>query len=249
MSVLSIKNIAAKLVCVVCCLASVLWAGNVYALACDTLPEAYVATYSGSFKGWSIKTTQSLKFDSAKQEWAMTIMADNLIGDIKEQSIFSFDNDGDSGSKKIKSLEYIYQRKVLGRDRVQELDFDWVGNKVVASGRKSATLNLSGGELDRLNHQLLLQCDVMAGKTHFLYNVVDKDEMEVFEYKKVGEEKIETKLGVFETVIVRRQRNDDDRVTTIWFAKNKGYLMVKLLQEEKKDAEAYLLYIDSVKSN
>jgi len=219
---------------------TLLCSANVWAAVCEKAPSPYEATYAGSYKGWRIETIQKLEKDSQSKVWHMSVLADNFIGEILEESSFVF-KDG-----AVQSKSYLYQRNVLSRKRSQALDFDWKKNLVVASGKKSAEIALKGGELDRLNHQLLIQCDLRAGKESFAYQVVDKDELELFEYQLIGEEKLETKLGKLDTVILRRKREDDDRVTTIWFAKDLDFAMVKLLQEEKKDAEAYLLYIENI---
>lgn len=207
---------------------------------CASFLTPYKASYSGSYKGWRIETDRRLQFDKEKRRWKLSVVADNWLGEIKEQSSFHWQQN------EMVSQNYLYDRKVLGRHRTEKVNFNWEKKLAKASGKKSIKITLQGGELDRLNHQLLLRCALQAGEEALSYAVVDRDEVENYVYQIIGEEKLDTQLGSLDTVVVRRKRKNNDRVTTIWLAKDLDYLMVKLLQEEKKDAEAYLLYIDSM---
>jgi hypothetical protein len=152
-----------------------------------------------------------------------------------------------SPAGKIISQEYSYQKKVLVNKSNLNTLFEWPKKRAVTTGNKTGVVPLQDGEFDNLNYQLALRCDLIAGKTTFMYPVVDRDEVDHLEFKIMGEEVLETKLGKLNTVVLKRVRNNNNRITTLWFAKDRDYVMVKLLQEELKDTEAYLLYIDSLK--
>ena len=83
----------------------------------------------------------------------------------------------------------------------------------------------------------------MAEKEELAYPVYARDEKEIMTFQVIGEETLETDVGKLKTVVVKKVRDNDKRHTTIWFAKNLDYVMVKLLQEKREDAQAYLLYI------
>jgi len=207
--------------------------------ACTALTTPYTAIYYGSYKGWRIDTTQKLE-DRKKGQWRLSIHADNILGSILEKSYFKV-----GAANKIISQEYSYEKKIfINKSQLSTL-FDWTRQRAITTGYKTGEAKLTGGELDDLNYQLALRCDLMAGKTRLVYPVVDHDEVDNLEFQIMGEEELETKIGKVNTVIVKRVRNNNNRITTLWFAKDKDYVMVKLLQEERKDTEAYLLYIDS----
>jgi hypothetical protein len=208
--------------------------------ACPLLTRPYSATYYGSFKGWRIDTVQELE---ARQDgqWRLSIHADNFLGAILEKSYFTVTPEGT-----IRSQQYNYEKKVLLNRRDISTVFDWSTRRATTTGDKTNTAPLVGGEFDNLNYLLAIRCDLMAGKTDMYYPTVDENGTDTLEFKTAGEEVLDTRLGKLDTIIVKRVRNNSNRSTTLWFAKNKDYLMVKLLQEEKKDAEAYLLYIDSL---
>jgi len=208
---------------------------------CTALTTPFFATYFGSYKGWRIETTQQME-QRQKDQWRLSIHADNVLGSIMEKSFFKV-----SPSGKIISQEYSYQKKILINKNSLTTVFDWVKKHALTTGNKTGDITLKGGEFDNLNYQLELRCDLMAGKTEFAYPVVDRNDADNLEFKIVGEEVLETKIGKLNTVVVKRVRNNNNRITTLWFAKDLDYQMVKLLQEERKDTEAYLLYIESLK--
>lgn len=208
---------------------------------CSTFTTPYEAAYYGSYKGWRVDTVQKLE-KRGNGQWRLSIHADSALGSILEKSFFKI-----SSSGKINSQEYSYQRKIFINKSNLETLFDWSKKRAVTTGAKTGEVTLKGDEFDNLNYQLALRCDLMAGKSTFLYPVVDRDEIDNLEFKIMGEEVLETKIGKVNTVIVKRVRNNNNRITTLWFAKDIDYVMVKLLQEERKDTEAYLLYIDSFK--
>jgi len=220
----------------------VAFAANSYAADnCSVLTTPYTATYFGSYKGWRIETTQTLEMRQNGQ-WRLSIHADNVLGSILEKTYFRISDSG-----KITSEEYSYQKKIFINKSQLSTVFDWTKKHAITTGDKTGNVALSGGEFDNLNYQLALRCDLMTGKTNLVYPVADRDEVDNLEFKVMGEEELDTKIGKVNAVIVKRVRNNNNRITTLWFAKDKDYVMVKLLQEERKDTEAYLLYIDTLK--
>lgn len=208
---------------------------------CALLQKPFTAAYYGSYKGWRVDATQQLA-SLPNRHWQFTLNAHNPLGSINQQSTFTLDKD-----KTIDSERYRHERKVLLKNVLLETLFDWKKMQANSTrGDSARTVKLQGNELDELNYQLALRCDLQAGKTEFHYSVVDWNEVDKLEFRVTGEEKLDTELGLLDTIIVKRIRNNNNRITTLWFAKDLDYQMVKLLQEEKKDTEAYLLYIQSI---
>ena len=213
---------------------------------CKALSTPYTATYFGSYKGWRIDVEQKLEKTVAQtpdgnSAWRLTILVDNFLGAIHEQTDFWVSPLGN-----LVSHEYNYKRSVFVNRFEQQQVFDWKARVAKTTGDKSGQAALQGGEYDNLNYQVMLRCELQQGKKDFRYRVVDRSKIDPLDYTIIGEEKLDTRLGELNTVVVKRIRENKNRVTTIWFAKDMDYLMVKLLQEEKKDTEAYLLYIDRV---
>jgi hypothetical protein len=208
--------------------------------SCPILTTPYQASYFGSYKGWRLDTSQKLQSLSNNQ-WQFELQADNPIGTLTERSIFSLNQ-----QHRMISQTYLHHRRVLLKNDQLDILFDWSQHHTLATRKdKQYQVPLQGGELDNLNYQLAIRCDLLAGLKHFSYRVADRKEIDTLEFKVTGEEKLPTELGVLDTVVVKRIRSNKNRSTTLWFAKDLDYLMVKLLQEERKDAEAYLLYIQT----
>jgi len=208
---------------------------------CPLFQKPFTAIYYGSYKGWRVDATQKLA-SLPNRHWQFTLNANNPVGSINQESTFTLEK-----NQAIRSESYRHARKILVKNTAQETLFDWKNKKAISTrGDSTRKVNLQGNELDELNYQLTLRCDLQAGKTEFHYSVVDWNEIDNLEFKVVGEEKLDTELGLVDTVVVKRIRNNNNRITTLWFAKDLDYQMVKLLQEEKKDTEAYLLYIKSI---
>ncbi len=207
---------------------------------CRLFNKPFTATYYGSYKGWRVDATQRLAA-LPDGRWQFTLNANNPVGSINQQSIFTLANNA------LTSERYRHERKVLVKNNISEIHFNWKNQQATSQYKDNQyKIKLQGGELDDLNYQLVLRCDLLSGKTEFHYPVIDHQEIDMLDFKVVGEEKLDTELGSLNTVVVKRIRNNNNRITTLWFAKDMDYQMVKLLQEERKDTEAYLLYIKSL---
>jgi hypothetical protein len=58
--------------------------------------------------------------------------------------------------------------------------------------------------------------------------MLDKDEIKEYLYTAEGNERVETKLGSYDTVKYRSRRPNSDRSTVFWCAPELGYLPVKV---------------------
>ena len=105
---------------------------------------------------------------------------------------------------------------------------------------------LNRGLVDKSTYQLVLQHDVAAGKKSMSYQVIDGDEVETYDFRVLGEEKVETKAGTVDAIKVERVRDptQSNRKTTLWFAKDWGYLLVRLNQVEKDGKEYQIMLKD-----
>ena len=67
------------------------------------------------------------------------------------------------------------------------------------------------------------------------YQVVDGDEIETYDFRVLGEEKVSTKAGQVDAIKVERVRDptQSKRETILWFAKDWDYLLVRLHQVER----------------
>ncbi len=216
-----------------------LFSTHTFSLSCDKVVTPYKASYSGTFKGWKIKTERNLNVGS-DQQWQLSNNSDNFLGKISETSTFNF-----HAPATLVSQRYEYKQSVMMKKRFKIVDFDWSTNIATASGKKEGTATLQGGELDRMNHILMLRCQLASGHNEFSFPVMDGNELKTFNYKVIGQELVDTKLGKVSALVVKRIRSNSKRNTTLWFSEELNFMMVKLLQEEHQESEAYVLNIQS----
>ena len=141
----------------------------------------------------------------------------------------------------VRPLAYLYQQNG-SRDRVERVDFDW--QRGVATARykgRQFRLPLKPGVYDKLAYQVALREDLAAGRTQFDYRVVDKDEIDDYRFRVVGEESLKTPLGTLATVKVERVGHGDKRKTVFWCAPNLGYALVQIVQQNRGNTFASYL--------
>lgn len=147
--------------------------------------------------------------------------------------------------EEVRAIEY--QSTQTGpKRRDSRARFDWDRMLVHVTHKKQSTeLKATAGMLDKLLYQLVLMRDLQSGRSPIRYTVVDGNKIRNYPVEIMGEEEIETPLGVLKTVKVRYQKPGSERSTTLWCAPSLGYLPVKLDHFEK-DGERTSALIRSV---
>ncbi|MCU9945870.1 DUF3108 domain-containing protein [Pseudomonas sp. PDM13] len=217
-------------------------------LALFTLPvtaaelKPFEASYTADWKTMPISGTagRSLKkLDDGR--WQLDFEASMLVASLTETSVFRLENNA------FLPQTYRFSRSGLGKSKQIELDFDWSQKQVIGSDRgDQVRVPLNRGLVDKSTYQLVLQHDVAAGKKSMSYQVIDGDEVETYDFRVLGEEKVETKAGTVDAIKVERVRDptQSNRKTTLWFAKDWSYLLVRLNQVEKDGKEYQIMLKD-----
>ncbi|MNN37965.1 hypothetical protein D3C81_1519380 [compost metagenome] len=75
------------------------------------------------------------------------------------------------------------------------------------------------------------------------YQVIDGDEIETYDFRVLGEERVRTKAGLVDAIKVERVRDptQSSRKTVLWFAKDWDFLLVRLHQVEKDGKEYQIM--------
>ncbi len=169
--------------------------------------------------------------------WVFDSTADAVVARQHEASHFTYADD------EIQPLEYRYERKLLGRERLVDLAFNWPDNQVTTTvEEKPWRMKVPAGTQDKLSYQLQLRLDLAAGKTDLVYQVADGGPLSEYHFRVIGKETVETPAGNFEALKVERVRSSEAKRTThLWFAPELEYLIVKLYQIESDGKEYGLL--------
>lgn len=203
----------------------------------DSKPKVFDNEYKTKLYGFNIVVTNRLT-QLNDNEYQLLFKFDSMLGSITETSKMLWNNEKNT----VVPQHYVYKRRGLGKDRDADLRFDW-NKKVVANHVQKSQWQMDIVEKvqDKLSYQLQLQQDFISGKEKFSYKIADGGHLKEYKFEKVGEEILETPLGKVNAVKVKRSRDNDERITYAWLAKDWNYLLVRLQQEEKGDA--YTIYI------
>ena len=213
--------------------------GGVLPAQAATALKPFNASYTADWKQVPVSGTASRSLKALDDgRWELSFEASMLVAGLTEVSIFRLENDS------LVPVSYRFNRSGLGSSKDIEHDFDWQQKQVLGSERgKALRLPINRGMLDKSTYQQALQQDVAAGKTSMNYQVVDGDEIDVYDFRVLGEEVVRTKAGLIDAIKVERVRDptQSQRKTILWFAKDWNYLLVRLHQVEKDGKEYQIM--------
>jgi len=201
-------------------------------------PKTFDNQYKAKLYGFNITVTNRLT-KTGDNQYTLLFKAESMLGSITETSSLAWNQQ----QQTVTPQHYVYARRGLGKKRDADLLFDW-NKKTVTNNVQKTTWNMDINQKvqDKLSYQLQLQQDLINSKDHFNYQIADGGRLKDYKFEKIAEETLETPLGKVKTVKIKRSRENDDRVTYAWLAKDWNYLLVRLQQEENGDA--YTIYIN-----
>ena len=203
--------------------------------------QPFSASYTADWKQlpFSGKAERSLQAQD-NGTWKLDFSASMLVASLNETSWLSLVN-GD-----IQPHQYRYSRKGMGKSKKIKQNFDWNPQLATGSDRgKPIDVTLIQGIQDKSSYQLALQRDVAAGKTSMSYQVLDGNDLDTYDFRVLGEEKVDTMVGTVDAIKVERVRDptQSKRITVLWFAKDWDFLLVRLQQIES-DGKEYQIILE-----
>ncbi len=147
-------------------------------------------------------------------------------------SSFTFD-----GSRII-PMRYTQDRKGVGPNYQEQVAFV-VDQKIVHSRYKDERTKLSYTDelYDPLMAQLQFRIDIAAGATNLHYKMIKEGELDEYDFKLIGKERVTIESGSYDTVKIEVVRNSSKRQTFFWMAPELAYLPVRLTHFEKGDKQ------------
>lgn len=201
--------------------------------------KPFSASYTADWKQLPISGSAERSLKTRDDgTWQLSFNASMLVASLNEESTFRMDEAA------IKPLSYTFERSGLGKGKKIEQTFNWEAKQITGSDRGDPIkLPLNAGLLDKSTYQIALQNDVAEGKKTMSYQVIDGDEVETYDFRVLGQEAVNTKAGMIDAIKVERVRDptQSKRKTTLWFAKDWGYLLVALNQVEKDGKEYQIM--------
>lgn len=200
------------------------------------------AQYSANYIGMPAraKGTRELVVTD-KGHYRLTSSAKSMLIKVNESSEFIME------SGQIKPLRYNYSRSGIGKNKKEQMLFDWGTNTVSHNGVESA---ITPGLLDKLSYQHQISLDLTAEKDpgiqRFDYMIADKAKRKEYSFKVTGREILNTAAGDLDTLRLERIRNNSDRKTTFWLAVEHNYLLVRM--EQLEDGKGVVLDLKKFES-
>ena len=208
-----------------------------------TTLKPFSARYKTEWKlGWfsiDVEAERNLR-QLPSGHWLLTFEAETSAAALKETSEFSFD-DG-----QIKPLEYRYRATGLFNEADRTLLFspqlklikDLENNKDYPKAWKNEVH-------DNLTYMLQASLDLStlrkdtgspenpANNHELSYPVFEKKRVKDFQFRIIGEEQLSTRIGKLKTIKVEQIRQKKGREVFAWFAIDRGYQLVRLVDKEK----------------
>jgi hypothetical protein len=204
--------------------------------------QPFSASYTADWKQLPMSGTAERSLEKTSDgKWKLSFKASMMIASISEESTLTLDKDT------LLPESYHFERGGLGKAKKSDLDFDWNTKMITGTDRGDAVkLPLNRGMLDKSTYQLALQHDVAAGKKIMSYQVVDGGEVDTYDFRVLGPEKVDTKAGQIDAIKVERVRDptQSKRITVMWFAKDWDHLLVRLQQVETDGKEYNIMLLD-----
>lgn len=138
---------------------------------------------------------------------------------------------GEVTDQGLRPLYFEHQRAADPAKTVQA-DFDWEKMNITHrfDGR-SESATLEPGTQDRLSLQYQFMF-APPGKEDIRLFMTTGKQLNLYQYKLAGEEKITTPAGQFQTIHLVKQRTADEDGTEIWLAKKRHFFPVRIIVEE-----------------
>ena len=192
--------------------------------------------YHSRIKGFDIEGVRELTRQD--DHYRLSQKATAVLSRIEEESLFHLDDKG-----QIKPISYEYSRRIFGRSVVRKNSFsDDRSDAAYRENRdKSVTIDTPEPVFDPLNFQIAIQQQLLAnGELHTnRYLLLDRDRIREHRYQVAGSEWLKTPAGYFDTLKIKRIRDDSDKSTMIWLAKDWDYVILQIRHsQDGKDGDS-----------
>ncbi len=193
--------------------------------------QPFAATYEVVWRGINAGTATLTLTQSSPGQWLYS-------SQIAARGIFRVAMSGQASQRSevrlhedhVQPLHYI----AGGSERLkpQDLQFDWSALRITGTAAgQSVDAPLEPGTQDDLSVQLALMHELNQSRTPSRFMIFNDRGLREYEYRRVGEETIDTGLGRLETVLYSSGRSGSERVTRYWCAPSLGNLPVRVQQK------------------
>ena len=149
-------------------------------------------------------------------------------GSISESSVFSDFDDG------LRPAEFHSVDSLSSRGEIVDLTFDWDSQEVAGLiDGEDFRADLDGIVHDRVSLQYALMHDLLNGGHRDTYSLQDAEKLKLLTVTDMGSKIVKVPFGKFEAIGIQHRAGNSSRVTTLWCAKELGYLPIMIEQHRK----------------
>jgi hypothetical protein len=134
--------------------------------------------------------------------------------------------------------------KFIGGDesKTTALTYDWQKQRVTGSYEGTPVDQpLTPKMQDDASVQLALMVELIAGRTPTGFQLIDKNSVREYDFKRDGTATLQTPIGAIATVIYAAQKANSPRITRFWCAPDRGYVPLKVEQTKGSDVQWTML--------
>lgn len=232
-----------------------------FVLFFSKLSFAELSSFTANYKLQTLSVTQayattklSIKGDNYRFESRIKPTA--WIGIINNADRYEY-SEGVIKNNEIIPQKYYYQHSDwLKSTRQVEITFDKQKNKITNYHlhiNNKWKMDSVDQVQDRLSSQLsiilaLQQSGTLKDKKEFSYSIADGGRLKQYIFTIIAEEKLQTPLGVLNTIKLEHHRSHQDGIMIIWCAEDLAYLPVKI-QHQQLGLPNYISVINSYTKN
>ncbi|MCG7873422.1 MAG: DUF3108 domain-containing protein [Candidatus Thiodiazotropha lotti] len=128
-----------------------------------------------------------------------------------------------------------------------EVSFDWQ-SALAATTSQGVTWSQPIGDAtqDKLSQQLQVRLHLAQGNQQVSYQVADGGKVKTYHFQVVGEETVASSSDSYRCLRVERRKGDGESDYTIWFARELGYLPIKI--ERNQNGKLYRMMLDKLRN-
>jgi len=215
------------------------------------LPRPFEATYTADYRGLPISATGIRSLEIIQQDQSSTYTfsskALSLFAKLNETSTFR------TRGTALQPLRYQYERTGLGKNKTQDLHFDWQEGVVTDQAQNDQySLNREAHFSDRLLYQLQLQVDLFNANEDdintgvWTYEIFDSGRIKQYAFEVAERELLTTELGPIQTLRLEKKNDDPDKRTTLWLAPTLEYMLIRFIQEDGRNSFSLELQAASI---
>lgn len=218
-----------------------LLAGCVNAVASPgNLPGPFMASYALTSTGVRFATMKRSfsPLEDGTYLYHSETNTDGLLALVRKDNISEKSTWQYAGGQ-LQPLHYSYLHTGGKKDRNVEIEFDWDARKITNTiNGASWRMPLQAYIMDKLLYQLAIMYDLDKGMDKISYAIADGGKIKSYDFELVGKESVDTPIGKFEALKLSRHKSNTVQNTTIWCARELGYLPIKVENVEENGRES-----------